>query len=144
MLKKDMFIPDSFLREVSRFIRFAGVGAVGTLAQYLTLTALVEFLAIDVVHASAVGFTLGAFVNYFLNYHYTFRSKKRHSEAIFKFFSMALIGRILNTVIMSVMTNYLGFHYLLAQIISTGLVLLWNFSGNRLWTFREAQGADKR
>jgi len=33
--------------------------------------------------------------------------------------------------------NVFQLHYLLVQVIATGLVLLWNFAGNRSWTFRE-------
>ena len=28
--------------------------------------------------------------------------------------------------------------YLLAQVVTTALVMVWTFSANRLWTFREA------
>ena len=89
------------------------------------------------VIASAVGFVLGAFVNYILNYRYTFRSTKNHREAMTKFMAVALAGLILNTFIMAMATGYFALHYLLAQILATGLVLIWNYSVNLLWTFRE-------
>jgi hypothetical protein len=42
--------------------------------------------------AHAIGFTFGAFTNYYLNYYYTFASDKNHTEAIAKFFTVALVG----------------------------------------------------
>ena len=102
---------------------------------------LVQMAGVTPVLASAGGFVLGALVNYFLNYRYTFRSNNRHHEAIIKFFTIALVGLVLNTLIISLAIDILSLHYLLAQVIATGLVLIWNFTGNRCWTFREATNA---
>jgi putative flippase GtrA len=35
-----------------------------------------------------------------------------------------------------------GMQYLLAQFVTTAIVLVWNFSANRWWTFRA--GTDDR
>ena len=35
----------------------------------------------------------------------------------------------------------LGLHYLLAQLVTTGLVLVWTFAGNRFWTFADRRAA---
>ncbi len=127
-----------------QFMCFAAIGAVGTAAHYAILLALVHRLAADPVAASIGGFVAGAFVNYVANYHVTFQSKKRHEEAIIKFFSVALLGLILNTLIMAFATNLVGLHYLISQVLATGMVLVWNFAGNRFWTFREATCAKPR
>jgi len=122
---------------IGQFVRFAGVGVVGTGAHYATLIALVQALAVNAVLASSLGAIVGALVNYFLNYRYTFRSSKRHHEAMSKFFVIAGVGFALNGAIMALLTQLLVLHYLLSQVISTGLVLGWNFAGNRLWTFHD-------
>jgi len=114
---------------------FAGVGAIGTAAQYLVLVLLVEGLAVNPVLASTLGFGLGAIVNYLLNYHYTFRSDKSHLEAAGKFFSVALVGALTNSLLMYLGTDWLGLNYLLAQVLATGVVLIQNFLLNRYWTF---------
>ena len=124
---------------LTQFIRFTGVGTVGTLAHYGVLILLVQGMGLDVVMASTAGFIVGALINYVLNYHYTFASKKLHREAMSKFFTVALIGMLFNGVIMALCSNVLDLHYLLAQILATGLVLLWGFSANRWWTFRECE-----
>jgi putative flippase GtrA len=121
-----------------QFIQFAGVGAVGTLAHYLALVMLVEMIGTNAVVASTLGATLGALVNYVLNRRYTFRSGKRHTEALTKFLVVAAIGLTLNALLMLVFFDTLDFHYLAAQVISTVLVLTWNFVGNKLWTFSDA------
>ena len=98
---------------------------------------MVEIVSVRPVYSSIAGFVVGALVNYFLNYHITFKSAKSHHEAMPKFFAVALVGFAMNTVIMGVTSESFGLHCLLAQVISTGVVLIWNFTGNRLWTFWE-------
>lgn len=126
---------------LNQFICFTGVGAVGTAAQYISLIVLVEIAKSNAVVASSIGFVLGAIVNYYLNYRYTFRSQKAHWEALSKFFIVAMAGIMLNTVVMAYLTTVVNLHYLIAQITATGTVLIWNFIGNRMWTFREKSHA---
>lgn len=120
-----------------QFLQFSGVGAVGTLVHYSILIALVHGLAFGAIEASSAGFMAGALTNYLLNYRYTFTSNKRHQEAMTKFFVVALLGLFFNGLIMSFCTHSLQLHYLVSQVIATGLVLLWNFTANHKWTFHE-------
>ena len=121
---------------LSQFLYFSGVGAIGTLVQYVVLIGFAQITDISPVLTSAAGYVLGTFVSYILNYRYTFRSTKNHREAMTKFMAAALVGLILNTFIMAAATEYFTLHYLLAQLLATGLVLIWNFPVNLWWTFR--------
>jgi putative flippase GtrA len=118
-----------------KFISFAGVGAIGTTAHYIVYVSLVSLIDGDIVISSSLGFLTGAVINYYLNYIYTFRSSKEHSEAIIKFFIIAFIGLILNSTIILFASSLLDLHYLVSQIIATTFVLIWNFLGNHFWTF---------
>ncbi|OQA33836.1 MAG: GtrA-like protein [Betaproteobacteria bacterium ADurb.Bin341] len=120
-----------------QFFRFSGVGCVSAVAHYGLLILLVQVAGVDAVIASAAGALLGAVVNYALNYRFTFRSNKAHHESVRKFVVVALVGLGLNTLLMWVLVDGLRAHYLLAQVLTTGLVLIWSFSGNRFWTFHE-------
>lgn len=114
---------------------FAGLGAFGTAVQYITLIILVEWLSANPVFSSTIGFILGAIINYLLSYIIVFKSKKNHSEAFVKFMTVASGGLFLNVVIMHIGTDILKWHYILCQISATGLVLFWNFTLNKIWTF---------
>lgn len=124
------------LGHARRFIAFAAVGLVGTLAHYATLAALVEAARTDPVPASIAGFVVGAVVNYMLNYRLTFKSDKRHREAATKFFTVAGTGFVLNAILMSVLVGPLEFHYLVAQVGVTGFLVVWHYVLNAAWTFR--------
>jgi putative flippase GtrA len=120
-----------------QFFYFAGVGAIGTVCHYSVLIILVNIMKVNPVIGSICGFITGAFVNYVLNYRWTFRSKKRHIDAMSKFFSIAFVGLLVNSGIMFIGTEIVHFQYLIVQIFATGIVLISNFIGNKLWTFRE-------
>lgn len=119
-----------------QFILFAAVGAVGTAGQYLALFILVEGGLLNKVPASVAGFAVGAVINYFLNYRFTFNSNKSHREAITKFFIVAIIGAAINTALFYMGIHLLHLYYMLAQVVATVIVLLWNFIANKLWTFK--------
>jgi putative flippase GtrA len=119
-----------------QFVRFASVGAAATLLQYLILIGLVELGDLRPAYASAIGYGLGACLSYVLNYRITFASRQPHIPALLRFGAVAGIGLMLNSVIIIFANEVLEINYLFAQIISTLLVLGWNFLANRLWTFR--------
>jgi len=111
------------------------VGAVGTAAHYAVLLILVELVEVNPVIATTYGFIVGAITNYILNYYLTFKSKKAHVEALTKFLLVATVGAAINSLIMYIGTETLAFHYLLAQVTATALVLLWSYLVNKHWTF---------
>ncbi|MGR9108871.1 MAG: GtrA family protein [Gammaproteobacteria bacterium] len=121
-----------------QFLRFATVGGIATAVHYLILITLVQGLGANPVWASGIGFVIGATFNYVLNYRFTFRSNAKHRHAVVKFLLVAGLGLVLNSLAMLVFIVHLGLFYLLAQVLATSLVLLWNFLGNRLWVFRAA------
>jgi putative flippase GtrA len=127
----------TMMRVVAKFVKFSGVGAIGTAAHYATLIFVIQMFHANAVLASSTGAVVGALVNYFLNYSFTFRSSKRHHEALTKFLVIASVGFLLNGTMMALLTETASMHYLPAQLITTATVLMWTFTGNHRWTFRE-------
>jgi putative flippase GtrA len=126
---------DKKLNLLGQFIAYTGVGAIGTAAHYLVLVVLVELLRLEPVTASSCGAITGAIVNYILNYKFTFKSRKKHSVAATRFMLVALAGFFVNLFMMWLFTSAMAMNYLLAQVIATGVVLVTNYSLNRIWTF---------
>src|SRR5689334_22401571 len=112
------------MRLGQQFVRFAMVGAIGTLGHYLTLLLLVNTVALSPVIASAPGSIVGALINYILNYKFTFRSQAAHGPSLMKFMFVAAIGALLNLGIMWVGVNVLRLNYLFVQLAATALVLI--------------------
>jgi putative flippase GtrA len=121
---------------IAQFCSFVWVGGFATILHYLILILLVQLGEIRPTLASGIGCVAGAGLSYLLNYHYTFVSTLSHAPAVAKFLTVAAIGLAINLAIVATATEKLGLNYLLAQIFATVLILLWNFTANRLWTFR--------
>lgn len=117
---------------------FACVGGCSTLIHYLILAIFVEVLETHPVTATTMGFIGGASFNYVANRRFTFESKASHVIALPKFLTVALTGAAMNAGIVGWLSAQTSAHYLLSQICATGVVLVWNFSANAIWTFKQA------
>jgi|HubBroStandDraft_1064217.scaffolds.fasta_scaffold637453_1 putative flippase GtrA len=123
------------MKEIGRISRFLVVGGTATAVQYIVLVACVRALSLAPVVASAIGFALSSVLNYYLNYRLTFRSSRAHVSALPRFLLIAGIGLIANSVAMWLLTKSAHLGYLLSQVLTTALVLIWNYTANRKWTF---------
>ena len=127
---------------IVKFIAFLLVGVIGTLAHYSILYTLVEYQQLTPTIASGWGALAGLIINYGLNYSLTFKSQQSHRQTFPKFALIALLGLCLNLALMAVLTRHL--YYLYAQIVTTGIVLIWNFFANSIWTFQMGMSEKKR
>ena len=123
---------------LARLFRFGLVGAAATGLQYLILILLVQ-RGIAAAIASTIGFMTSACGSYVLNYHFTFRAQGSHGPAMAKFVTLAAVGLAINYGLMQLLVGA-GWYYIVAQVCTTGVVFLWNFIGNSLWTFRVYTG----
>lgn len=119
----------------AQFSRYAGAGAVGTVAHYATLIMLVQGGVVMPVVGTTAGAVAGALVNYLLNYHFTFRSRRAHAHAAPRFAAVAVAGIVLNTAVFALVLAVAGTHYLVAQVVATLVVLVFGYLANRRWTF---------
>ncbi|MBS9476824.1 GtrA family protein [Ancylobacter radicis] len=129
----------ALLARARHILLFAALGALGTLAHYAVLIGLVQSGFAGPVAGSTAGFLVGGLVNYQLSRRIVFRSDKRHVEAAGKFFTVAALGLVFNAALMALLTGPLGAPYLPAQILVTGLLVLWHYAGNAVWTFRQSR-----
>lgn len=122
------------------FIKFLGIGAIATIIQYIIFIVLVEFSSLTIVLASALGYGISSIFNYLMNYHYTFSSDAKHKVAALKFTLVALVGLSLNSLLMYLLVELFNVHYIISQIIVTGIILVVNFFAHKLWTFQTKIG----
>ena len=120
-----------------QFSRFSLVGVVATIVHYSLMALLVELLAVHPVVATAVAFLTALAVSYVLNYKITFKSTSRHRAALPRFATVGTVGLALNSLLVAALTGPADLHWLPAQMVTTLIVLCWNFGANRLWTFGE-------
>jgi putative flippase GtrA len=131
-------------RLIVKMTTYAGVGAVGTAAQYLVLVAIVSLCRGNPVAGSVSGAIVGAIVNYCLNRRITFRSSARHSDTLPKFAATAGVGVLVNGLVMKMLAGDHQVNYMIAQVVATGIVLTLTFMVNSVWTFRQREPGDAR
>ncbi len=125
------------LRLGRQFAAFSGVGVLAAIVHYGALIGLVETASFDPVPATLVGYVAGGLLSYALNRRLTYASDRPHAEATWRFAAVAGIGFLLTWGLMHAFTGWLEAPYLLAQLVTTGIVLFWSFAAHRLWTFRD-------
>jgi dolichol-phosphate mannosyltransferase len=133
-------------REVERFVRFALVGASGTLVDFCVLFILKQAAGLPLVVANSASYLAGVVNNFTLNRAWTFPDARdgRVWRQFRQFLVVSTAGLILNSAIVGLLEHPLGTWlnlpetgYLVAKLLATFVVLAWNFTANRHWTFKE-------
>lgn len=115
---------------------YVGSGGVATASHYAVTIAAVEVLSVPPIAASAIGFTTGAAIKYWLNYSVAFRSRALHRHAMTRYV-LALAGMLaLNTLVFGLLEGKLGVQYMLAQVITTVALIPPGYFLYREWVFR--------
>jgi putative flippase GtrA len=117
------------------FSRYLVSGSLATLTHFGVLILLVEIWGTRPTLASAIGFTVSIFVNYTLQYHWTFRSAVAHRVAFARYLVVTVTMLGVNTGIFWCLNELLGVLYILSQVVATGIVFLFNFTINHHYTF---------
>ena len=116
---------------------FSIVGASGVVVDFSITWLLKEKVRIHKYLANSLGFVVATVTNYFLNRFWTFYTE--NVEARFnefsKFFLIALIGLILNNAILFLFHEKLKWNFYFSKLVAIGIVSIWNFSFNYLYTF---------
>jgi len=152
-------------KEVERFIKFALVGAFGAVVDFTTLNVLQstilppngQYESLHVSLATGIAFTLAVINNFVLNRYWTFPDSRSRSIStqLTQFFVISTVGLIFRLVFVRISYDLLGhsgqqlLHTAndttsinqlgtnIAQAISIGIVLFWNFFANRYWTYND-------
>ena len=117
------------------FGRYFVSGGIATVMHYSILTSLVEIAKLDATVATAIGYFLSSVGHYLLCYHWAFKSSVHHGQASIRFAAVAASSLLLNTGLFWLLHEAAGLWYLLAQVITTALLLLVNFALNSRFTF---------
>lgn len=157
-------LTDKRRKEVSRFLKFSVVGAVGAVIDFGVLNILVQFAGFPKVVANACSFTAAVISNFIWNRLWVYPETREDPlrKQFLQFLFVNLLGLGINTLIFFASDQWvLGTEGLLARpvgsaadligmehfdlayngakVIATGVVLFWNYFGNRLWTFRHVE-----
>ncbi len=152
-------------KEAERFIKFALVGAFGAVVDFTALNVLQasllppigQYESFNIGLATGIAFILAVINNFILNRYWTFPDSRSRSftTQLTQFFVISVVGLVFRLIFVSLSYSALGTfgqHTLhtasdttsinqlgsnIAQAISIGVVLFWNFFANRYWTYND-------
>lgn len=140
--------------ERTRFLKFATVGAIGTVVDFAVYNLLNIVFRVPPVISQAISFSVAVVNNFFWNRHWTYpesRSKAAHHQMA-QFGLVNVVGLIIRTPIIGylehpfgVLAGNVGFQsatanvmgHNLALALAIGIVMLWNYFINRYWTYND-------
>lgn len=128
---------DILTREVAwKFIKFGIVGFSGVLVDFGFTYISKEWFKIQKYLANAIGFTLAASSNYFLNRWWTFHSQNPAIATEYsRFLFVSLIGLGINTLVLWLLVSRGKYNFYLAKLFAIAVVTIWNFIVNLNYTF---------
>ncbi|HUI46781.1 MAG TPA: glycosyltransferase [Nitrospirota bacterium] len=120
------------------FLKYALVGCMGTAIDLGSLYVFIDRLHIHLLVSTALSFILAVVNNFTLNKYWTFQNKHSNVRKQFiKFLIVSTIGLILTEMYMAIFVYGLKIWYMLSKLVTSGLVLIWNFLANKYWTFKD-------
>lgn len=87
---------------------------------------------------TGIAFAVGLAITYLFSILWVFdrRSMKSRTAEITVFVLIGLVGLGLTELLMWLLAQQAGLHYLLSKIVTTALVFVWNFAAKKLLLFR--------
>jgi putative flippase GtrA len=110
-------------------------GGIATGTHYATTVGAVELAHIAPLAASCIGFCAGALVKYALNYSVAFRSRHGHAVTGARFVAVLALLFAGNAAVFWLLNARAGLNYVLAQVITTIVLIAPGYVMSRRWVF---------
>ncbi len=124
---------------IKQVIKFCVVGFSSALINFAVFVFATKVFSVWYIYSSIIAYILSAIFNFITNKLWTFRNPAKGREAVQqagKFTLVIVIGLSINTLIIYFLTDSYGLDFRLSWVVATAVVVFWNFSFNRFWTFR--------
>ena len=119
---------------LNQILKFGLVGGTAFVIDYVLLYFCTEFLHIHYLISSIISFTVSVIFNYILSIKWVFDVKKKQDVKDFVIFIiLSVIGLGINSLIMYVMVEKFGVYYMLSKIVSTAVVMVYNFITRKIF-----------
>ncbi len=139
---------------VNQLFRFGLVGVLNTLIDFAVFTLLIV-LSVHYVVAQPVAYLAGMANSYYMNRAFTFSARSRGEAAPeptaprgdwarklrFLLWNLVMLGASIG--LMALATEAAGFHEMVSKVLVTGVIVVLNFVGSKLWVFAEAPAVSK-
>jgi putative flippase GtrA len=121
-----------------QMFRYLFVGGGAFIVDWGSL-ALFKFIGFNLYVSTALAFVLGLVANYILSKAFVFKAEKSSVGNTAEFIIYGVIGVIglgLTELLMFILSEKIGIHFLISKIIAAAIVLVWNFVARKLILYR--------
>ncbi len=126
----------AFLFRYRTFIKYCIVGTWATAVDFIVFALAFYAFAFTSVPSKLLAFSAAVLVSYVFNRIWTFRSTDPHvPRQCSRFAAVSIIGATLSAGLIFLLIDLYSLHPLLANAITSCVVLSWNFLANKYWTF---------
>lgn len=116
-----------------QFIKYCLVGGIATIFDWGTYSITLFLFNINYQICTIAGFILGLIVNFMLSKKMVFKEKSKVGKYEFiMYVVIGVIGLLFTTGLMYIFVEKLIFNPLVSRMLTTVLVLIWNFVGRKL------------
>ena len=122
----------------TEFTRYFWAGSLTFLTDFLILFVLTEFIGINYLWSNLAGVSVGILMSYLLCVKWVFMDRRYNRIALeFPLFVLTcLVGLVLNEMLMWVIVEFGGIHYLISKVIVTAVIFIFNFFLKKILLFR--------
>lgn len=126
---------DSFL--LFKLFKFCVVGFSGMFVDFGTTWFLKEKAKVNKYLANSTGFILAATSNYIFNRIWTFHSQNPEiALEFFSFIGISIVGLSINNLVIYILTDKFRWNFYISKLCAIGVVTIWNFGMNYVYTFK--------
>ena len=128
---------------LNQILKFGVVGGLAFIIDYGILIFLTEVFHINYLISTTISFIVSVIFNYIMSIFWVFDvdENKNRTTVFSVFIILSVIGLLLNDLFMWVFVDGMSIHYLIAKIIATLLVMIYNFITRKLFLEnRESNG----
>ena len=120
---------------IKQIFKFGIVGGICFLIDYIILFICTDIFNIYYLISSIISFTISTIFNYILSVKWVFNVKRQNEKKknFIIFVTFSVIGLILNQIIMWVGVEILSIYYMITKIISTIIVMVFNFITRKIF-----------
>lgn len=143
-------------RSIRQFGKYAVVGGMGTVSDFVVTVFLIEQWGVTVLLAGACGFAVAVVQNFLLNRLWTFPGSDHYNTRgqMIRFALVSLVGLAIHLFLFSHIDRTLTPHwtiwlgsadkafdwsYKFAKLCAILVTLIWNYTANRKWTFKSQE-----